>query len=342
MIVALTSSYGGLLAARFAVGIGTGGLLPVCWALNIEYAPKRFRASVVTLVMLGYSAGVSLGGPAVLWLEPNYGWQSVFIMGGALSLAATVALVALLPESLRFLTAQARDRAAIRRILHRLAPALALPEDARFVLGDEKDEPRRFHPALLFHGELRWITPMLWLATIFSAMATFFLSTWTPLVFHSLNFPPAEAAAAGSIAAISGAVGGLTLMRFTDHYGAVAIAAMPLLAIPLLLTGGLVDIGGDGLLVLVGMIAFALIGGHLGMNSIAGMFYPSALRASGAGWATAIGKIGSILGPLLAGVVLSTSLPTRCVFAVAAVCPVLMLMSLLTIWRVQRGSGDRN
>jgi AAHS family 4-hydroxybenzoate transporter-like MFS transporter len=86
----------------------------------------------------------------------------------------------------------------------------------------------------------------------------------------------------------------------------------------------------------MGLIAFALIGGHLGMNSIAGMFYASTMRASGAGWATAVGKIGSILGPVLGGLVLATTLPVRSIFAVVALWPLLMLLTLLTIWRIHR------
>ena len=341
LTVALASSYESMLLVRFAVGIGTGGLLPVCWALNVEYAPKRFRSSIVTLVMLGYSAGASLGGPAVICLVPNFGWQSVFVIGGVLSLLATGALIALLPESVRFLTARDRDHAGIRHILGQVAPAVPVPDGARFVLGDEESKPKRLSPALLFEGTLRWVTPMLWLATMFSSVATFFLTSWTPLVFHALAFPSAEAAAAGSITAIAGAIGGLALMRFTDRHGAIAVAAMPLLAIPLLLIGGLVDVGSAGLLILVAAIAFALIGGHLGMNSLAGIYYPSALRATGAGWATAVGKIGSIAGPLLAGIILATGLPTRNIFAVAGLCPALMLVCLAVLGRIQHGVTSR-
>jgi AAHS family 4-hydroxybenzoate transporter-like MFS transporter len=332
--IAFASSYSSLLVMRFAVGIGTGGMLPVCWALNIESVPKRFRSSIVTLVMLGYSAGFGLGGPVSLWLIPRYGWQSVFIFGGVLSLAAASTLIALLPESIRFLTARSRNTAAIADILHRIAPALHVPDGARFVLSDENIEAKRFTPALLFHGELRWVTPMLWLAYIFSSMAAFFLATWTPQVFEVLQFSPAEASAAGSITAVGGALGGLALMRFTDTRGAIAVAAMPTLAIPLLLIGGFVDVGHTGFLVLIGLIAFALIGGHLGMNSIAGIFYPSKWRANGAGWATSVGKLGSIAGPFLGGMILSTSLPTRNVFAVMAVCPAMELICLLVIGRI--------
>jgi MFS transporter, AAHS family, 4-hydroxybenzoate transporter len=331
LTVALATSYTSLLAARFAVGIGTGGLLPVCWALNIEYVPKRFRSTTVTVVMLGYSAGAGAGGPVALWLIPSHGWESVFILAGVLSLLASGALIALLPESVRFLTARGRHSATISNILRRIAPAVRIPEGVRFVLGDEDDGAPTFSPALLFQGDLRWITPMLWLAYIFSSIAAFFLTAWTPLVFEALKFPAAEAAAAGSITAIAGALGGLALMRFTDKHGAIAVAAMPAMAIPLLLFSAFANVGQNEFLLLVGLTAFALVGGHLGMNSIAGIFYPSPLRATGAGWATAIGKIGSIAGPVLGGLILSTNLPTQNIFAVMAVCPSILLICLLVI-----------
>jgi AAHS family 4-hydroxybenzoate transporter-like MFS transporter len=331
---ALAGSYSSLLVMRLAVGIGTGGMLPLSWALNIEYAPKRFRSSIVTLVMLGYSAGISLGGPIALWLIPRYGWQSVFVFGGVLSLIAGIALIALLPESIRFLVTRGRNAGSITATLRRIEPTLPVPDGARFMLSDEDTRAKTFSPALLFRGELRWITPMLWLAYIFSSMTAFFLATWTPLVFEALQFSRAEAAAAGSITAIGGALGGLALMRFTDTRGAIAVAAMPALAIPLLLIGGFVDVGHPGFLLLIGLIAFALIGGHFGMHSIAGIFYPSTWRGNGAGWATSVAKVGSIAGPFLGGMILSTSLPIRNVFAVMAVCPAMVLLCVLVIGRI--------
>ncbi len=230
---ALVGSYGGFLAMRLAVGIGTGGMLPLSWALNIEYAPKRWRSSIVTVVMLGYSAGISLGGPIAVWLIPRFGWQSVFLFGGFLSLLAAIALIAQLPESIRFMVAAQKDGKAIADILRHIAPDRVIPHSARFAMSDEDRLAKHFSPRLLFGGALRWITPMLWVAYIFSSMAVFFLATWTPLVFEALSYSRPEAAAAGSITAIAGALGGLALMRFTDTFGAIAVAAMPALAIPL-------------------------------------------------------------------------------------------------------------
>ncbi len=331
---ALVGSYGGFLAMRLAVGIGTGGMLPLSWALNIEYAPKRWRSSIVTVVMLGYSAGISLGGPIAVWLIPRFGWQSVFLFGGFLSLLAAIALIAQLPESIRFMVAAQKDGKAIADILRHIAPDRVIPHSARFAMSDEDRLAKHFSPRLLFGGTLRWITPMLWVAYIFSSMAVFFLATWTPLVFEALSYSRPEAAAAGSITAIAGALGGLALMRFTDTFGAIAVAAMPALAIPLLLLGGFADVGHGGFMVLIGLIAFALIGGHFGLHSIAGIFYPSAWRGNGAGWATSVAKVGSIAGPFLGGLILATSLPVRHIFALMAVCPAMVLLCMLVVGRL--------
>jgi len=139
---------------------------------------------------------------------------------------------------------------------------------------------------------------------------------------------------AGSVNAAAGAVGGLLLMRFTDNMGAIAITAMPLIAIPLLLVAAFVDVGHSGFLALFALIALFLIGGHLGLHSIAGIFYPSAYRGNGAGWATSVAKIGSISGPFAAGVILSTSLPVRDIFAVLAICPAVFVVCIFIVGRI--------
>jgi len=329
----LADGYASLLALRLIDGIALGGMLPLAWALNIEYAPKRYRSTVVTVIMIGYSVGVAVGGPAANWLIPRHGWQSLFAVGGALSLVSALALVALLPESARFLASKGWQPQRVAKLLARLT-GKAVPASAQFVVVDEAGQAKNFKPALLFRDQLRLITPLLWLAYIASSMAVFFLATWTPLVFEALNFTRSQAALAGSINALAGAVGGLLLMRFTDTMGAIAITVMPLLAIPLLLIVALVEVGHDAFLALFALIALFLIGGHFGLHSIAGIFYPSTYRGNGAGWATSVAKIGSIAGPFAAGLILSTSLPVRYIFAVLAICPAVFVVCIFIVGRI--------
>ncbi|MGP0072216.1 MAG: MFS transporter [Bryobacteraceae bacterium] len=340
MCFALASSYRSLVSLRFIDGLPLGGMLPLAWALNIEYAPKRYRATIVTVIMMGYSLGTALGGPIAIWLIPKFGWKSVFVFGGAVSLVCAGILFAILPESIRFLASKGlsadRVRARIAPILRRIAPGQPIPANAIFVVGDESQQNKDFKPSLLFRGELRWITPLVWMAYIASSLAVFFIVNWTPVVFEALKYSRKEAATAASLYSAMGAVGGLLLMRFTDKRGAIAITIMPVMTTILLVTASFVAMGHVEFLVLSAITGGFLIGGHFGMHSICGIFYPSAYRANGAGWATSIAKIGSVAGPILGGIVLSTTLPVRYIFAVLAVCPALMAVCIYIVGRMHR------
>jgi MFS transporter, AAHS family, 4-hydroxybenzoate transporter len=331
MAIAFAANYQQLLALRFFDGIAIGGMLPLSWALNIEYAPKRYRSTIVTTVMVGYSLGTALGGPIAVWLIPKYGWGSVFLAGGGLSLLAAIGLIVMLPESIRFLASKDRKPEIIARVLKRLTPGIELPANPLFVVADEGQSSGSFKVKSLFKDELSAITPLLWLAYIFSSMTAFFLATRSPLVFEALGFSRSTAALSATINSVFGAIGGLMLMRFTDKFGAIAITVMPLLAIPLLLVTGFVDFGETGFLIATAFITLFLIGGHFGLHSIAGIFYPSAFRGNGTGWATSVAKIGSIAGPYLARLILATSLPVRNIFAVLAICPAVFVVCILTI-----------
>jgi AAHS family 4-hydroxybenzoate transporter-like MFS transporter len=345
LVFALADSYWQLFTVRLVDGLAIGGMLPLCWALNIEYVPKRYQATVVTVIMLGYSFGTALGGPIANWLIPRHGWQSVYVLGGCCSLAAAVLLLALLPESIKFLVAKQAPSAQIAKAVRRMAPTLSMPANARFIMSDERAVATGappFRPSVLFIGVLRWVTPIFWFGYIVDSMAVFFLATWTPLLFEALGLTRADAANFASVNSLGGALGGLMLMRFVDNRGPGAITMMPLLAIPLLLVIGLADLGhGVAFLGVAFLVAVTIIGGHYGMHSTAGLFYPSAYRGNGAGWATSVAKVGSIAGPALGGLILSTQLPARQIFVCLALCPALMAVCMWTIGRIYGNPAAR-
>src|SRR5580692_3590602 len=336
------SSYWSLFTLRLIDGFPLGGMLPLAWALNIEYAPKRYRATIVTVIMMGYSLGTALGGPIAIWLIPKFGWKSVFVFGGAFSLFCAGILFAILPESIRFLASKGLGAERIAQIVRRIAPGEVIPANATFVGSDESRQNKDFKPSLLFKGELRLITPLVWIGYIASSLAVFFIVNWTPVVFEALKYSRKEAATAASLYSAMGAVGGLLLMRFTDKRGAIAITVMPVMTTILLLTATFVGMGHLEFLVLSAITGGFLIGGHFGMHSICGIFYPSAYRANGAGWATSIAKIGSVAGPILGGIILSTSLPVRYIFAVLAVCPAMLGVCIYIVGRIQQRTSHEN
>jgi AAHS family 4-hydroxybenzoate transporter-like MFS transporter len=219
-------------------------------------------------------------------------------------------------------------------MLRRVAPGQVFSADANFVVGDEAGHSKDFKPSLLFKGELRTITPLIWTAYIASSFAVFFIVNWTPLVFEALHYARAQAATAATTNSIMGAIGGILLMRFTDAKGAIAITIMPVMTFGLLLVAAFTPMSQGAFLVLSAMIGGFLIGGHFGMHSISGIFYPTAYRGNGASWATSIAKIGSIAGPMVGGWVLATSLPVKHIFALLAIFPAIFAVCIYLVGKM--------
>ena len=109
-------------------------------------------------------------------------------------------------------------------------------------------------------------------------------------------------------------------MRFTDRYGPRCVAMYPAIAVAVLLAMGLGFVPHDHFLAFAVLGALLISGGHFGILSISGIFYPSSIRASGAGWATSVSKLGAILGPLIGAAVLSSGMPIVRSYALLAVC----------------------
>ena len=324
------------LLARFIGGIALGGTLPLIWALNVEYVPTRYRATVVTLIMLGYGLGVCVAGPLSIGLIPRYGWQSVFIVGGIASLGAAVLVWHKLPESLRFLAHQGADPERMARIVRRLIPERRF-EPSQLVFAPETGRRSR-GAAILFDGPLRFITPLLWLAFASSSITMYFFVTWGPIVFEQMGLSRSGAAWSSAFNALVGSIGAVSIMRFTDRLGPISLAAMPIMAVPLLLTIGLVHVTPNVFMAMTAVIYLLLGGSHYGIQSILGIYYPTAERARGAGWAASIGKVGSVAAPLL-GTWLLTSHVSHSPFVVLAVFPALLAAAVFAVAVAARRSG---
>jgi MFS transporter, AAHS family, 4-hydroxybenzoate transporter len=338
LLLSRAGSYEQLLVLRFANGMALGGALPLIWALSVEYVATRYRATVVTLIMLGYGIGVAASGPISIQLIPRFGWRAVFLFGGTASLLAALLLWRALPESLRFLATRPHDSRRMARIVRRLAPDIVVPDDARFTMtGLEKSSAERWWDVrALFRGPVRWVTPLLWISFAASSMTTYFFTTWGPLVFEALGLSRATAAYASSLNSLAGAVGAVSLMRFTDRIGTISVGVMPAIAVPLLLVIGLAPIGQAAFLGMMGLLYVFLGGSHYGITSIGGTFYPTTHRALGSGWMSAAGKAGSVAGPFVGGWVLSSHIPVQRTFVWLALAPAIFAAATFTIGILER------
>ncbi len=131
---------------------------------------------------------------------------------------------------------------------------------------------------------------------------------------------PERAAVAGMLTQIGGLVGGLLLARPMDRFGLLPLAPMFGLAIPVIAAIGWAAGAQAGMLVFVlqFLAGFCVLGGQTGLNVGAALIYPTAIRANGSGWAFGVGRLGSIVGPVLGGFLIAGHLSVQSLYLVAS------------------------
>lgn len=322
----------GLLLARFVVGLGLGGTLPNVTALLAEYLPVRVRGTFSTYAFMGITAGGILPGLVAGLLHLD-GWRALFLVGALIPLACVPLVAAFLPESLKFLALRRADSGEVRRWLTKMDPSLALPSGSSFVLDERRSEGRPF--SQIVEGRLALVTPMLWVCFVAIMMVNFFVNSWITVLLRDFGYRHGEAAWASSLYYIGGVTGGLLIGVLLDRLGAATLLVTALLgALVTYLLGlgarshGIVD-------AMVFLVGFAVLGGQVGMSSLAGMLYPTAVRSEGVGLAHSIGRIGAICGPLFAGVLMGRDASLRSLFMLPAAAMLLAAISFAVItWRM--------
>lgn len=327
-------SYEWLVAIRFLDGVAIGAIVPIVWALNSEYVPKRYRATVITVIMVGYSVGTSGAGPITVLLEPLVGWRGLFIWGGIGSLAAASILLFTLPESIRWLVVKGDRQDRVAKILSQLSGKSAQPvsPQTEFVLGDEAQvKVRETKLRDLFSGWLMWATPLVWIAYTAASVAIFYVNGWGPIIFEGMGFDRDTGSLATAFGGVMGSVAGLALMRFTDKHGPVTVLFYPTILLPVLLVLGLVPLSQDVVLVLA-MVVLAVIGGMtFVLLSIIAPLYPTPIRARGSGWAQSVAKLGAVLGPIFGGWMSESGMPIIKGYAILAVVPAIVILATIGI-----------
>src|ERR1700722_19762802 len=292
-----------LLVIRFLTGLGLGGAMPNTIALTSEFSPHRRRATMVMMMFCGFSVGAALGGFLAAGLIPYFGWRSVFIVGGAAPLLLVPILALKLPESVRFLALTGRANDRVAQLLGFINPKAVFAAATRFVV----HEPELVGvPVLhLFRSGRTLVTLLLWVVFFMSLLDLYFMSNWLPTVLNDLGASVSEAAAIGSMLQVGGVVGTFALGSIIDRFSFRALALLYFVAV--FAIGAIGQLGHSAAFVTTAIFVagFCVVGGQIAANALAAGFYPTSIRASGVGWALGIGRVGSIVGPLVGGALMT-------------------------------------
>jgi len=235
---------------------------------------------------------------------PHLGWQSLFVLGGSLSLLSVPLVGRLLPESPDFLLSR-QPAGALERLnaflsalgeprLESLPPRPAAARDAGGLSATVA--------ALggLFSAKLRGATLLLWVAFAMSLATQYFLQLWTTQLGSLAGLSDAQAYWAGTFLNLGIFVGNMSVGWLADQFGLRRVIATYLGtgALLLLFFSNLHGVAA----MLSGLCAIGIMqGGFIGLYAVGARIYPTEIRMTGIGWAAGVGRLGSILGPYLAG-----------------------------------------
>ncbi|HUB94471.1 MAG TPA: MFS transporter [Stellaceae bacterium] len=333
-IPALIQAYAGslneIMIWRFVAGLGIGGVIPNVIALVTETAPQRYRASFVVYTIIGYSIGTVVIGQVAAAFIPHLGWQVVFFVAGTAGIVLSAVLYVFLPESIRFLALARPNSEALRKLVARIAPELSIGPATTIIARQERTKTN-FSVPMLFRGDQRLATPLLWVAYFAESLTYMTLLSWMPVILESTGLSPAGASLTYSYAAACGVITQLSLARPLDVYGPLTTVATAIIAVAAILylgTPGLTD----GLIIGAALVGMAFCGGaHNSLNCTVGIFYPTGIRANGVGFATGMGRVAAVIGPVITGFLMAQKLPLQTMLYIVSGPYIIVMVACLPL-----------
>jgi AAHS family 4-hydroxybenzoate transporter-like MFS transporter len=294
-----------LMILRFLAGIGMGGIIPNAVAIASELSPKRIRAGMTGFIPTGITVGGIVPGLLVAQLPPGPVFHALFLIGGVAPLVLAVLVAVGLPESISLLIRRGGSKTRIAALARQIDPRIEADPEDEFVL-PPRPAKERHGLAALFDGQMALITPLLWVMFTVSLLCIYLLTQWMPLLLEASGFTAKQAAAANMLFQGGGAVSGVMVGLFLGRLGVRLVTGLFVLGLLSVAVVARAPLPHLGLAVGIAACGFCIVGLQCALNGTASMAYPTAIRARGLGMALGIGRVGSVIGPLLAGAMVAS------------------------------------
>jgi AAHS family 4-hydroxybenzoate transporter-like MFS transporter len=333
LATAKADSGASLAALRFLAGLGFGGVMPNAIAMTAEYSPHRRRGTMVTIMFCGFPIGASIAGFATVPILQAFSWRGVFVLAGIMPLLLVPVLALLLPESIRHLVIHGGAPERVRKLLVRINPQLVFGSNTNYIVSEERAPGM---PVVHLFRQGRAVpTILLWIGFFMSLIDIYFLTSWLPTVFHNGGITLSLAVIATAVFQGGGVAASLVLGTLVDHFGSYRVLTVTyfLGAVCVALLGYSHSIA--AIMCCTFFAGAGVIGGQTGANALAASFYPTYIRSTGVGWALGIGRIGSVVGPIFGGIMLSLHLPLTTVFLAGAIPSLVGSVSIFLMGRTQ-------
>lgn len=314
-----------LSIVRLITGLGLGVVLPGAVSLAAAHHPDRQRQSVSVTVTLGLAFGGTVAGVFGSAMLASVGTAGVFWIGGALPLLLAALMIRRLPA----------------------APAPVPADDPATAARSAPVGAREARVGALFAPGLRAATLLLWTFAFLVFIASYTLQSWVPTLLTEYGFSASRAPIGLAFLSFGGVIGGIVLLLLAARKGITfALMVMPAIGAVSMVAAATVGTDHTALLLALAGSGAGVTAGQIGQLTLAVAMYPPATRTAGVGWAAALGRVGSIVGPAAAGALLALSLPGDDIVLLTAIPVVVAAVSAAVLWRLpdaarrSRGAED--
>jgi len=335
VLSALAPTFELLLAARVVAGLGLGGELPVVATLVSEFSPRAQRGRMIVLLESFWAYGTLAAGLVALFVLPQFGWRGAFVVA-ALPALYVAYLRSALPESPRYLAERGRGAEAdaiVRRVeragggaLLTLGAAVAPARSGRTSLTE------LWKPTYARRTAMLWI---LWFGITFTYYGIFL---YVPSLLAARGLSEVRSNEFFFLSTIAQIPGYFSAAWLVERWG-----RKPTLVAYLLGTAASAFLFGNSgtgtdAFVYAALLSFFNLGAWGVVYTISPELYPTAVRATGAGVAAAVGRIGGIIGPFLTPVLV----PALGQSGVFAMFMVLLVVTAATVWLLAEETKGRS
>jgi AAHS family 3-hydroxyphenylpropionic acid transporter len=274
LFTAMASGAQSLIAARLLTGLGLGGAMPNFISLASESTQAHQRISVVTLIMAAMPFGGALAGLVSVGAQLGLSWRWIFALGGVAPIIIGILMRYLLPESRQMGgTEQAGGAPRIESVA-----------------------------ASLFGSDRASTTLLLWGAFFFTQLVLLLMLNWLPSLIGGLGFTRTQASWTSVCFNLGGSMGAgfLGKLHAGEHRRPWVLVTYLGMAV------ALTAVASVGRIYILAALACAfagvfIVGAQLILFALAPLYYRTAIRGTGVGAAVAVGRLGSVVGPLFAG-----------------------------------------
>jgi MFS transporter, putative metabolite:H+ symporter len=327
-----------LAAARVLLGFGMGMEFPVAQSMVSEMIPARRRGRYLAILEGFWPLGFICSGLLAFAVLSVADWHWVFILQGIPAIFVLI-VRRYVPESPRWLASHgdaARAERVMSEIEHKVSERLggaALPAPAP----EKIEAPRTAHGlATLFAPGYSRRTIMLWCLWFFALLGFYGLTTWLGALLQAKGFPVTKSVYYTILISLAGIPGFMTAAWMIEAAGrkTTLIATLLGAAIASYFYGGATD---QTQLIVAGLcMQFCAFGMWSALYAYTPELYPTHVRATGTGFASAVGRIGSLIGPSLVGFILPAAGQSG-VFALGAGAFALAALVVLLLGEETRG-----